>query len=62
LSVASLALGTWLADRVGVVKVIAASGGLEIVMALGALAWLVGRPALASIREGEEIPDHSSVG
>ncbi len=54
LSVLSLALGTWLADRVGVVKVIVASGALEIVVAVAALIWLVGRPALAAIREDED--------
>jgi len=52
LSVASLALGTWLSDQVGVVRVIVASGGLEIVIAVAALLWLVGRPALAAISEG----------
>jgi MFS family permease len=53
LSVASLALGTWLADSVGVVTVIVGSGALEIVVAVAALIWLVGHPVLASIREGE---------
>lgn len=53
LSVASLALGTWLADRVGVVEVIAGSGALEILVAGAALLWLLGRPALASVRESE---------
>lgn len=59
LSVASLALGTWLADRVGVVRVIVASGGLEILIAAAALLWLVGRPVLASIREGDEVTDEA---
>ncbi len=60
LSVASLALGTWLADVVGVVGVIAASGVLEIVIALAALGWLVKRPALAAISEGTALGEEAS--
>jgi len=51
LSVASLALGTWIADLTSVVKVIVASGALEIAVALAALLWLLGRPALRSVSE-----------
>jgi MFS family permease len=54
LGVASLALGTWLADAVGVVGVIVASGALEIVVAVGALLWLLGRPLLAAVSEESE--------
>lgn len=51
LSVASLALGTWIADLTSVVKVIVASGILEIAVALAALVWLVGRPVLRAVSE-----------
>jgi hypothetical protein len=53
LSVASLALGTWVADRIGVVRVIVASGALEIAAAVVALLWLLPRPTLARVGEGD---------
>jgi hypothetical protein len=60
LSVASLALGTWIADLTSVVKVIVASGALEIAVAVAALFWLVGRPALRSVSETPATPPPSS--
>jgi MFS family permease len=54
LGVASIALGTFLADRVGVVPVIFGSGVLEGVVALVAVLWLLGKPGLARITDREE--------
>jgi hypothetical protein len=39
-----------------VVKVIIASGALEIAVALLALLWLAGHPALAAVNEDPESP------
>ena len=54
LSMGSVGVGTILADRFGVVPVIAASGGLQAALGVIALGWLAMHPWLTRVSDGEE--------
>jgi len=52
ISIASIGLGTVLADRFGVVVVMAVSGGLQCLVGGAAFLWMTGRPVLSHARDG----------
>lgn len=52
ISIASIALGTILADRFGVVVVMAVSGGLQFLVGAACFLWMTGRPVLSHARDG----------